>query len=90
MSHTPGPWFFDLNTGGLDYSIYESAANSVERDYYSGALAEVNSESNARLIAAAPELLEACKLMVDDQSPENHLHNLEMLRLAIAKAEGKL
>lgn len=46
--------------------------------------------ANARLIAAAPELLEACRLAADDiarfRPKENH--TLQVLTAAIAQATG--
>ena len=68
--HTPGPWIFDPNNTGMTphagYGIYD-------RDFYSGReivyvlcstakereLGEGACEANARLIAAAPDLLDA-------------------------------
>lgn len=48
-------------------------------------------DANARLIAAAPELLEACKAAEANLSPEYASDHLVMrlLRVAIAKAEGR-
>jgi hypothetical protein len=56
------------------------------------------SEANARLIAAAPALLEALQAMVDEQVEYmtiNHLgdpekqHNIKRARAAIALAQGE-
>lgn len=50
---------------------------------------------NARLIAAAPDLLEACKAMMawnetfDGEDCEGLSAQIEQLRAAIAKAEGR-
>lgn len=50
-------------------------------------------QANARLIAAAPELLEALKLaeehLLDDYGPEFTHPHAEIIRKAIEKAEGK-
>lgn len=48
--HTPGPW--QLHYDVSDFSV--TANDGEERVSY------VGSEANAKLIAAAPELLEAC------------------------------
>ena len=45
-------------------------------------------EANARLIAAAPDLLEACKRIAADGFG-TALGDLEFLRAAIEKAEGR-
>lgn len=45
-------------------------------------------EANARLIAAAPELLEACKRAFDQTDKDARPADWEMLRAAIAKATG--
>lgn len=64
------------------------------QDYGIGSLPEVD-EANARLIAASPDLLAACKglldcceLNLDEMEPETLLRIIEA-RVAIAKAEGK-
>ena len=95
--HTPGPWVIENN---------RSFPMIVARDggKYDGACIcpEVcNGEANARLIAAAPELLEACKIIADKNpriSPYWGLSNPVNLTItigqfnqfcaAIAKAEG--
>ena len=59
-------------------------ADDVE--YYGGHLiCESVNEANARLIAAAPDLLEALKTIVSHCDK----YSLEKARAAIAKAEGK-
>ena len=62
--HTPGPWHL-INTDGGDITV--SYSDGVVRSHvarcYRQALAEEHGtlEGNARLIAAAPDLLAACK-----------------------------
>jgi len=53
-----------------------------------GYLADVDTLENARLIAAAPELLAACKLALK-AFEENWCIDWEEVRRAIAKAEGR-
>ena len=47
-------------------------------------------DANALLIAAAPDLLEACKMFVDacENAPSKTAAAVRMARAAIAKAEG--
>lgn len=47
------------------------------------------SPANARLIAAAPELLAACKLALKDARTRRALKSRERIRNAIAKAEER-
>ncbi len=57
--HTPGPWIADWDDGGQWYvniGGLSVSGNALRGD--SGGCIE---SANARLIAAAPELLEACK-----------------------------
>ena len=57
-THTPGPWVVKHDKKGLPFI-------GVESDHwtYNGKIASVDtSEKDARLISAAPELLEQCKL----------------------------
>lgn len=62
MSHTPGPWF--LNS----YMRHQILAPG-EREAYCVAYtcpSSANSGANARLIAAAPDLLAACELFMEE------------------------
>lgn len=96
--HTPGPWGQDkwgsLQTeGGQDVllrGITTISAGSAER------IAEA--EANTRLIAAAPELLEALIAMEREKSDYMTRNNLgdpaiettnKLARAAIAKATGQ-
>ena len=65
--HTHGPWMFDATLKG-DGSFGGSyiVSNNATRTW---PLAEVYREDNARLIAAAPDLLEALKALVADLKP---------------------
>jgi len=45
-------------------------------------------EANARLIAAAPEMLEALKTIESCLAPEDNDYAARKVRAAIAKAEG--
>ncbi len=96
--HTPGPW--KVSTTYKDFAAGRAAI--VPWSDQGRTLAEVRpikcypaSEvaANARLIAAAPDLLAACKRMV--RASENHGSRKQMmnaamieLRAAIARAEG--
>lgn len=80
--HTPGPW----HTGGRGDRIiyaadgYAVASATVFHNQHDGQL-----EANARLIAAAPELLEAA-IKVNALSIQSDAHR--ELRAAISKAIG--
>jgi len=81
--HTPGPWFSD-GLGWIRNSTETIAALNLIRD---------EQWANARLITAAPDLLEALRDMVHfaglissgDEFPE-----IERARAAIAKATGEV
>lgn len=87
--HTPGPWTVyrgaqgqisidqDGEKGKADIAIIPKGANG---------LGEAN-DSNARLIAAAPEMLEALRLIA--RNDIGAWDPREIARAAIAKAEGK-
>lgn len=50
---------------------------------------EAQNEGNARLIAAAPDLLEAAKAMVEPAGEIAYRERWMALKAAIAKAEGR-
>jgi hypothetical protein len=82
MKHTQGPWKFEASTK----TIRSEPANYwlATMDSWDGA---VDHEANARLIAAAPELLEALERLLDTRAFGN-LERKEYEEL-IAKARGE-
>ncbi len=95
MSHTPGPWVIDeFYTQGGFYKIRaaDSALCHVHSFTEDGGLPTEEESANARLIAAAPELLEACKGVYDEHEHDHDRTTCWVctkLRAAIAKAEPK-
>lgn len=86
--HTPGPWYAG---GPMDFDNYIVQTKK-------GAIAHVHpphAEAHARLIAAAPELLDAAKRWLYERDlynvpPRQQERDAERdLRAAIAKAEGR-
>ena len=87
--HTPGPWGSDennnvwANLNGEDYLIADCNPNTICSK--PGALRR---SQNARVIAAAPDLLEALKAIVSDaESGQCEMDIITLARAAIAKAE---
>ena len=79
--HTPGPWY--LNPRGW---VVQSTGDIVTRIECSN-----NKEADARLIAAAPDLLAALYLIATDPSAiysGTNAHIGDIARSAIAKATG--
>lgn len=91
--HTPGPWLIGKRSPG-GYSLinadgWQSLARVVtvmegdNRPFAEGV-------ANARLIAAAPDLLEALKELLDqDEHGEDEIWVRNKARAAIAKATGE-
>lgn len=101
MSHTPGPWTWTAPYGATlmftgcrvnEGPILVGGDNTEVLNANSGEYSPVDNEDNARLIAAAPDLLEACKELMA-RIDGTMLHTaytsvaLEKGRAAIAKAE---
>jgi hypothetical protein len=72
-THTPGPWLYEPETETI---------RSVKENYWLASMesfeGEVSNEANARLIASAPELLEALRgtmkalsRMIDKHDPDS-------------------
>ena len=87
--HTPGPWEIQTTTGLQIYITQPQNILNRKPGFY----AEVRRfttnvdevKANANLIAAAPDLLEACEIALasDDRNVQH------VLRSAIAKAKGE-
>jgi hypothetical protein len=103
--HTPGPWSMTQADWELGLIAYvpglRPAAGGARGVQYNivaskkvGSVTTDNSEADAALIAAAPDLLEACKALLD--CPDTNLDELDPITVAaidtaiaaIAKAEG--
>lgn len=90
--HTPGPWVVDESTDGRSKGFirhqteegHSVAICRVTGTYWS----HEQREANRRLIAAAPELLEALEEIVA-RNEIQHWFNLDQARFAIAKAKGE-
>ena len=89
MTHTPGPWLLEAdevtaNDGDVivaDLGLF----NSCVADEWQG---------NGRLIAAAPNLLAALKLIVQThdmtcKGEDCGISGIDLAKAAIAKAEGR-
>jgi hypothetical protein len=97
--HTPGPWTKDVSRifGMTKYGERSVAQIHALRDY-SGREPDLfdETDANMRLIAAAPEILEALKQGVEQleadyqETPlDGHGALIRKFRTVIAKAEGK-
>lgn len=83
--HTPGPWYsLRLNGGQIAIDAKPGA-----HDHVTICVLGMNAEEDARLIAAAPELLDACKAVVAAHGLiTGRAEAIQKAMDAIAKAEG--
>jgi len=100
MSHTPGPWIFeceDVGTYGANFWLESENGEEIiceSENAHKGVLIKGKDfVANARLLAAAPEILEVLEETVymrgipdddEDRSPYE-----QRLMAAIAKAKGE-
>lgn len=92
-NHTPGPW--RVNPEGFNEDcgsviVSEDGKHSVVSAYggqYCTGFVDM-SEANAALIAAAPEMLQALKDIVDFFSDFDHEETIQKATHIISKAEG--
>ncbi len=100
--HTPGPWEVYKKPNGTVYEGGEAKATirgGCSSDFFvaimppkTGTMWTVRHEANANLIAAAPEMLESLKRLLNLTSAANELEIVEAwqgARDAIAKAKGE-
>ena len=107
-AHTPGPWWIEpVGTirndadGNPRYDLPRIVrfgdGHSICKAHLIGGNDPDQALANARLIAAAPDLLEALEAMIEewiDYATLNNLgdpgakHNIKLARAAIAKAKG--
>jgi hypothetical protein len=94
MKSTPGPWKIrnhwitdstEIVTIGTIQVVTPLDA-TLNIDLEVGA---PSNPANAHLIAAAPDLLEACKYALQELEEENFPHTKDALTKALTKAEGR-
>jgi len=99
MKHTPGPWIAD---GNFVYALNEQQVNRFSLSLCKGYsdIGRTSTEelaANARLIAAAPELLEVLERLYTDALDrgettdfwDQEYDDWRAVRLVIAKAKGE-
>lgn len=87
-AHTPGPWKLEEKFDG-SYIVPEKTTPQERQDYGEVVIAcllRPNKEANARLIAAAPDLLAACLLALEEG--DDYIA-LEAIKKAVTKAQSK-
>lgn len=100
VGHTPGPWKIRTAAISGDRNSISITSNPASRNVifhqwdHGNTPLQAEDYANARLIAAAPELLAALKEMVeqydgDDGDGRYEPQRLEREKAIIAKAEGK-
>lgn len=88
---TPGPWF-EFREGFSTVYVEAKLRHGVIQEVAACGPTEAGQESqsaNARLIAAAPELLEALQVMVAARPATCNTVEISLARAAIAKALGQ-
>ena len=97
ISYTPGPWKAKTVKALGIYANNDQQIAVVHNEMPRGGRRQDDyniEEANARLIAAAPDLLEAAKVLISSLVWERKRSGItyaggEMLEAAIAKAEGR-
>jgi len=81
-THTRGPWEVVPGDWSDDWGV-------TERGVAGQSIAQMVWENDARLIAAAPDLLQACKIALNDRMYKDWPDVADILMDAIKKAEGR-
>jgi hypothetical protein len=95
-AHTPGPWHRNIAPATKYNTVWSGRNTHVARVVVDAPMSADEVEANIKLIAAAPELLTACRLIVsafDALKPASAARNeplqINAARAAIAKATGE-
>lgn len=86
--HTPGPWVMFANSLGVGVTAKGSADVARCNGFYEPNRKRDEEIANARLIAAAPDLLEALQYVMSAHG-EQLTDAFEQAQRAIAKATGQ-
>jgi hypothetical protein len=93
--HLPAPWFVSESRAGVLSGYVGITTN--KHDDFAQVVVQMDDDdeplpyghANARLIAAAPELLEALQSLLDDVGRANSMLGAVKARAAISKATGE-
>jgi hypothetical protein len=95
MTHTPGPWI-SIDTDGEHHAIVSPDSDQDHFTIICIGPDDAAENSNARLIAAAPELLaelENCLAIVESEAAQGptikYRRDIATARAAITKAKGE-
>lgn len=92
--HTPGPWEWDGKVWLYDDAneapwLVQSPSNSIKSKAVLAGQIICTEEANARLIAAAPELLNAVRVLLSNHDNRISKSDRDAAYAAIAKATGE-
>ena len=90
IKHTSGPWSYEHVSYFADLPGLRAGTFEISNPLFENWIAQAQTETNARLISAAPELLEVVKYLrnyarLADLSEDT----VQRIDAAIAKAEGR-
>jgi len=98
MSHTPGPWHWEADSvkgdcfNRIRYRV-TAVGKTITQVYYSSFEGgTTNAENDARLIAAAPELLQCLEALLkvcDEELDPKRTPEMREARAAIKRAKGE-
>lgn len=87
VKHTPGPWIWHEQGDANAYALLSNTKRWVIVFRQNGEILTGQQRANARLIAAAPELLEACQMIAQWMKSEGIAPNrLGEIEKVISKA----
>ena len=97
IKHTSGPWNYEHVSYFADLPGLGAGTFEISNPLFENWIAQAQTEANARLIAAAPDLLEVVKMFLDRShnigaSAQDRAFRAERedkALAAIAKAEGR-
>lgn len=94
--HTPGPWHVIERANGQAFSIgcqVQTKGNFITTRYIANVTdgATPQAEADARLIAAAPEMLKALEMVVAwDDDPVGNALDIGAIKAAIKASKGEV
>ena len=90
QGHTPGPWTYGVPSPGANFSIYSTKMSIGRLGIASNSKRAAEGEANARLIAAAPDLLAALKMVQrSTEWPTMESETQDAVSAAISRATGE-